>query len=601
MGNKFKRKSNPKSNNKSSSKIGISNIEIMNKPKICCIDVRDEIINPLKELGFNIYKGSLGDKIRVPNTEYNNHEIKIKFDLPSNLHEYDIIILDLDNDSTIDYIKEDHIPKDHRGNVSYSLLSTYPETIFDPKPYVCKYLAGELEKIRNRPYMLLTFTAKQYEIEYEFLKTMKGGNKKNAGGETIGIYSFSNTVYPNEDKYGEEIKVSTDIGVIMRNFLESYLDKTVYNQTFNKPSVYKNGQWVKDDRYKPLIRNSSDEIVSFAYQSEHITEFYFPQINLKGEFLKTFLTQIAPNILPGLFPSLGTFSWKENEEYWLPNQRNLLAEKKRIEDEFDEKLRLIRQEIDQNKIKYAFLHNIITETGDKLVDELITYFKWLGFKNVIKVDEKSEDSKVLEEDIQIELENGLLIIECKGIGGTSTDSDCNQISKIKHRRCKERNKFDVYALYIVNHQRYLPPLSRQNPPFSNEQIQDAENDERGLLTTWQLFNLYYYIEEGIIDKKFARDSLLNIGFIDFRPGGMELIGVPKEILKDGEVCIVNLNGIELNIEDTIIIEKNEKFQLSKIQDIQVNDKTVKSVNSGEVGLKLSIPIKKKSKIWKKSD
>ena len=34
-----------------------------------------------------------------------------------------------------------------------------------------------------------------------------------------------------------------------------------------------------------------------------------------------------------------------------------------------------------------------------------------------------------EEDLQIDTESALLAIEVKGIGGTSTDSDCNQITK----------------------------------------------------------------------------------------------------------------------------------------------------------------------------
>ena len=71
------------------------------------------------------------------------------------------------------------------------------------------------------------------------------------------------------------------------------------------------------------------------------------------------------------------------------------------------------------------------------------------------------------------------------IGGTSKDEECSQIFKIKSRRMKELKRFDVFGLYIVNHQKHLPPLNRENPPFTENQIQDAINDERGLLTTWQ--------------------------------------------------------------------------------------------------------------------
>jgi hypothetical protein len=208
---------------------------------------------------------------------------------------------------------------------------------------------------------------------------------------------------------------------------------------------------------------------------------------------------------------------------------------------------------------------------------------------------------ILEEDIQVDLSNGVLIIECKGIGGTSTDADCNQISKIKYRRAKQRGRFDVYALYIVNHQRYSPPLKRRNPPFSESQIEDAQNDERGLLTTWQLFNLYSEIITGIITKEEARMCILNYGLVEFRPQNIVFIYEPTELYNDGQVCIVILNDIMLKINEELLIEKNGSFENVLIVDIQINNKPVLFATTGEIGLKVNSKIKKNSKIWKRAD
>jgi len=215
------------------------------------------------------------------------------------------------------------------------------------------------------------------------------------------------------------------------------------------------------------------------------------------------------------------------------------------------------------------------------------------------MDDNKPEENIFEEDIQIDIPEGLLIIECKGIGGTSTDSDFNQISKIKHRRCKERGKFDVYALYLVNHQRYLPPLSRQNPPFSIEQIHDAINDERGLLTTWQLFNLYFDIENKIITRDEVKSAMLSYGFVEFKPSNLIYLDEPKELFQNGTICIININEIELSVKDSIYIEKNGKFEISKILDIQINSKSVPTASTGEIGIKLDKKVNKNAKLWKK--
>lgn len=594
----FDKKVEKESTEEKSSPTVSQSTEINERPRICCLDIDKEIINQLTSSGFNIYSGTLGKKIKVPNkNRSDNHQLLLNYDFPANIHEYDIMIIDLNNAETINYKAEEHIRTEHTGKTATSLLSSYPETIFDPRPLGSAILNNKLSQIGSRPHIIIAFTSESYDVEYDLIK-ITDGYPTRQGSEKHNIYTFTKYVPLNEPKYGKEMTVCegrNDLKVL----IESHLIKSTYNQTFHHPISWSSEKREPDSNFIPLVKNSSDDIVSFIHINDNALIFYFPQIEAKGDFLNSFLTNIAPDILPELFPFSSTFDWKQNEEYWLPNHKKLLSEKQEIEKDYEKKLKGKETEISTNIEHYSFLHNILTSTGDELVDSLIKYFKWLGFKTVKKVDEENIGTNVLEEDIQIELDNGLLIIECKGIGGTSTDSDCSQISKIKHRRCKERNCFDVYALYIVNHQRYLPPLNRKNPPFSVNQKQDAINDERGLLTTWQLFNLYEEIENGVFDKEEARNNLLKYGLVEFRPTDLALIDEPKELFKNGEVCIINLVDIELKIGEEIFVEKNGKFQKAIIEGIQLDDKPVSAASSGEVGLKLSIPIKKNSLLWKK--
>lgn len=569
------------------------------RPRICCIDIDDSSIKLLEKNGFNIYAGTLGKKINVPNTTRNeNHQLLLNFDFPSNLHEFDIVILDLESQSKIPYDLEEHVRKNHTGKSAIALLSSYPETVFDPRPLSSRILHDRLSQIGKRPHIIIAFTVDSYDIEYETIR-ISDGYPERQGIEKYNIYSFSGNAPLSTPKQGKEMTVTVG-KEDLKKLLEAQLSKTIYNQTFYHPTIWDSNKQIPDPNIVPLIKNSSGDIVSLCEFRKNSIVFYFPQVENKGDFLNSFLTRIAPDLMPDLFPFSTTFSWKESQDYWLPKHKELLEQQKRIQIEYDEKLKNKELEIVNNKEQYSFLHEILTETGDKLVDALIKYFKWLGFSNINKIDEEKSESKILEEDIQVELTNGILIIECKGIGGTSTDADCSQISKIKHRRCKERGKFDVFALYIVNHQRYLPPLNRQNPPFTDNQKQDAVNDERGLLSTWQLFKTYNEIESGILLKDDVKNDLLNFGYIEFLPKNLVLIDEPREILKDGEVCIVNVSNVELKISEEILVEKDGVFQKNIIEGIQLNDKPVSSANNGELGLKLKHKIKRKSKLWKKA-
>jgi hypothetical protein len=165
---------------------------------------------------------------------------------------------------------------------------------------------------------------------------------------------------------------------------------------------------------------------------------------------------------------------------------------------------------------------------------------------------------------------------------------CSQINKIKHRREKERKEYDVYALYIVNHERYKVPKERKNPPFSSHQIKDAEIDERGLLTTWEIFKLYNYIDEGITSKSKTRDLILKIGLVKFVPSNF--IGEVKETYRDGYIIILQLKDCSLKTGDKLIISYDDMYKTAIIKNLQVNGQNVPEACEGEVGIELNVPV-----------
>ena len=206
-------------------------------------------------------------------------------------------------------------------------------------------------------------------------------------------------------------------------------------------------------------------------------------------------------------------------------------------------------------------------------------------KNVIEKDSFSDG--VFEEDIQVDLEeDGLLIIEVKGIYGTSKDSECAQIAKIKHRREKERKKWDVYALYVVNHQRGIEPTRRENPPFNSRQIEDAISDERGLLTTWQLYSMFHAIELGVITKEKVRKDILQYGNVSFTPDLVCELNKPYQQWKEGIIWGLEINT-PISVQDKIFVVKDGCWSSAEIISIQQEKISYQTISNGKVGIELS--------------
>ncbi|AIE76273.1 hypothetical protein [Synechocystis sp. PCC 6714] len=575
------------------------NIQIKERPKICAIDLEEEIIEALQNKGLYCYSGTLGPQVKVPNSgRHDRHQCLLNLDFPPNLHEYDIVIVDLQKQKPIEYLESEHTQTFVKGSVQPVLLSSYPETVFDPRPLSSSILRRNLEEFFSRQTLVIVFCSAQEVTEYHFARVTRNGVCEDKLVEHR-LYEFIPQLQSTYNKIGRNVTVS-DFEESIKSFLQKHSKNFIYEIVFQHPR-----KWLQDERryvesseFIPLLLNSNNEIIGFVdFRLRTSAIFAFPQ--LKYDVKKSFLLELIDEILPGLFPEIfpysERFSWLKSREYFLPNQANLLTKKAKLEDEYRLAVTEIESEIKKNQSKYKFLHNLLTETGNPLVKSVEYFLAWIGFENIVNMDETNPEIK--EEDLQIPLEKGLLVVEVKGIGGTSKDSECSQISKIKYRRAKERKSCDVFALYIVNHQRYLPPLRRRNPPFSEQQINDAQSDERGLLTTYELFKLYNNIEQGFITKEDAKISLLGFGVVQFKPSNSYWLGHPLEIHHKGHVVILSISNITINKGDSIIVCNEQSWFKTKILDIQLNNEAIITVSEGEIGIKLSHSVLKTSELW----
>ena len=337
------------------------------------------------------------------------------------------------------------------------------------------------------------------------------------------------------------------------------------------------------------LTNDQGDIISYIYfnNSNGNVSIMLPQLKDKLKLLKRLFYKFLYKFESEFFPMQTANAWLTNEEYELLEVIKLKQDKENIRQKAEKEIEAKDNEIKACHDKLAFLYGMLTGTGDDLVNDVVTYLQWLGFANVKKADDEVKEGGLLQEDIQIELNaNDLLIIEVKGVHGTSTDNECGQIGKNVLRRMREHKYNNVYGLYIVNNEMGKEPLKRTFPPFNETQIKDAENSTRGLAYTYQLFNLYFEIESGIVTKEEAQKSLLDYGLVDFRKN-LKSLGVPYKYIKYRTIICLELNNTEIKEGDFFYFEDGRKrLQKVQIKSIEQEGKPLTSVDNGKTGFGL---------------
>ena len=527
------------------------------KTKICAIDLEDDILSFLKK-DFEVFEGTMGAKIdtsqRIQN-RYDSVRLLLNYDFPVNIQEYDILIQDMGYQKVIPYLEEEHVKKYITGTDIFYLYSLYPETLFNPIPYSSKLLSIELQKHRERPLIKIIFQGELYSVTYKKYNAEKnyttdGGcftNYEHIQNYCSGTLLSGRDVMPCKNTFTQAIFGNTTVGYS-------------YQQIYCHPIAWENSIRKKNEHFIPLLTTRAGDIISYFYMDKYDITIMLPQSENKLELLKNVFNELLYIKFSEYFPFIEAAAWKNTPMYFLPNQQELLDKEKQLMKKYQEDLSKIESQKEANSKQYTFLHSLLTDTGDNLVKAVIDFLQWLGFSNIVDADTTKKEEDIFEEDIQVDLgDAGLLIIEVKGINGTSTDAQCSQILKFKFRRCEERGAFDVYALYIVNNERNIEPLKRTRPPFKDVQIKDAQKDKRGLAYTWQLFNLFFDIENGFISKAEARESLINAyGLVDFPPTNLRRLGEPYNYYKKNTVICIEIKNLIIKVGDHFAYRQNDR-------------------------------------------
>ena len=553
----------------------MGNKDLMSMPQVLLFDCSSEVRESLAEHLFSVKEATFGKDVVVEYNRAGEASLPLIWSVPRNIHEYEVIIVDMCG--VDDAITMKDIPEDHTSLIRYSIEP--PSKTFYTSVMSSKLVFKEESKPAKAIYIV--FEGDYIEGAYQAI------NIRNRSSDRIfgRTYDFLNNIinYDIEvnQKNGERTIIIEETK--LSRILAKYNNSFSYLVTFDHPLIYDSSTKEYDKRadFIPLVLNDSNEIVSFICWSDKNIVLALPQTEQKQELLIELLEDYFPSIAPEFFPESTKFLWLSDQKYALPNTDAFEERKQVAQSEYEAKVKRIDEEIQENNKQFGYLHDLLKETDDHLVKAVIAWFEWLGFKNVIDVDQekgtKQEDINIIEDDY-------VIIAEVKGIGGTSTDSECSQINKHRRRHEKENRGKEIHPIYIVNHQRFISPELRSNPPFTKDQIDYAVNDERGLVTTYQLFTWYKLVSDGLFSKGEISEVLRQLGSIPLIPPNYKLLGTIKVYLPKPRAFIIDLANVEIKVGDRLLFVKELDFQKAEIQSIQDNGTPVEGISNGEAGV-----------------
>ncbi len=150
---------------------------------------------------------------------------------------------------------------------------------------------------------------------------------------------------------------------------------------------------------------------------------------------------------------------------------------------------------------------------------------------------------------------------------------------------REQNRTNIFGLSLINHQRHIPPLQRDNQmPFRSELIQVALESQLGVLTAWDFYRL-------VRNARLNQWKFEHVYPVLYKHGRVEIIPVHYQYL--GKVAKVWTDKFGIDIEtETVAIGERIAIEFSVLfEEIDVTELMVKDikVNHANVGDKTGIP------------
>jgi hypothetical protein len=566
---KAKQKSEAQTQNAAPSDASVhTSVAVQPKPKVFLIDLEDSTTELLRGAGINASAGSFGAPYRV--------EISSKYEPARNsarlpgYTEQEIIFIDLAIEPADEPVGDVAFASDTNG-----VWIQCNQGVIDPRFRAAALARDGFERIVGAGGVVVAFA------------TSRSGVSAVIGHLDRRIFYKENDIDIDEwgflgqlryvrvsPSHGEEIVVSDPRSLIGRALSEA-LSGMRYECTLQP-------NYDPDNRWTPLAKNKFGEIVALSYvEPSGGAVMLLPQVDDKAGLVESLLKNVFPELFPHLYPSIEAGRWTHLPEYELGGVTKLEGEREEAIARHKSAMSKIDADIDAIRAADGWMHDLLTQTGDKLVEAVMAGLAELGFQDVVDMDKiRDREGKQRREDLQVRDISPTLVIDIKGISNFPGDEDAMQAFKHAALIMREQKRTDVYGLSLINHQRHLPPLNRNNDlPFRQELVDVALQNEQGLMTTWDLYRL-------VVNKRMHSWASDDVRATLYRHGRIHPI--PAQYVKVGKVTHVWSHAFGVDIEcgsvvvgDIVAFDFDVFFEENAVESLRVNNAATDSASLGD--------------------
>jgi hypothetical protein len=560
-------------------------------PKIMVLGFPDAMAEKLSSLGYATCVGDIGATYyfsrqntlsAVPSTSGMPHDYK----------EQEIIVIDLNQSRlSIDYAD---VPRLAPGVEGWWFSRKDGE--INTTSLIAHPLKDDFDRIVKSGGIFVVFANAKKTNDFFFGYTYGSTKFQENNRLSVHNWGFLESLFDLyvENDHGVSVTLHEDVSRSdpLAKLLLSIIEDSKYNCILNR-GHNKSGAW------KPLMINKYGSVVAASVDYGKGKVLIFPDIKDKNSFVADLLSSVLPQYAPNLFPEHISSSWSHDAIYELSSVMKLKDDIKEIQQKANDETESLLLEIEKIRTENSYVFDLLRETGQPLVEAVQKTLAKLGFANVIDADEELIRQGVTgqnREDLQIHDHDPTLIVEVKGISNFPSDDDALAVQKYVVLRMKEWKRVNVKGLFVVNHQRHLPPLDRDNnQPFREHLLQIASEQDIGLLTTWDLHRLLRnFLENGWTHEN-IRGIFFEKGKLNIMPAHYEYIGTIERYIEGRKIVGIQLVE-ELKVGDCIAFELPILFKEESCAILQIDNNTVQSADAGILVATLTELSKSQAKI-----